>query len=100
MGGKKRSKFDRIYSESEHESSEEESTIEEQDSPQNVVGNETEQSNQNNSNSLRLTTAAKPPGSPGNLKDNKFLVTRSKRKYSKREIKTASNDGKKNFCSK
>ena len=78
MGGKRRearSKFDRIYTDSESESSDNENLI---DPPQNVMENE------NNSNS---TETVKMSEQGKGVPNEKFLVTRSKRKYNKPELK-------------
>ena len=71
MGGR-RNKFERIYSESEHESSDE-------DSPKKMDCSEV---NTNNSN---LKT---DKGKQESVQNDKFLITRSKRKYNKPELKT------------
>ena len=72
MGGRKRSKFERIYSESETDSTDEELNSDSPSKPQNVEVNE------NNSNSMNTSSSQNT---------EKFLVTRSKRKYNKPVVK-------------
>ena len=81
MGGKKRSKFDRIYSDNENSSSESDEDIlevgltdeeEKEFGNTEITDNQGKNSNSNSSNNKVVS--------------EKFLVTRSKRKYKKREI--------------
>ena len=83
MGGKGRTgrnKFDRIYSESEHESSDDEEVME---ISQKVNENE------NNNNSTENNNGS-VEGNQG-FQNEKFLVTRSKRRYDKPDIKINKN---------
>ena len=86
--GPKRNKFDRIYTDSEHESSEDDSITENPISLQkegNTGGEKkVDDLNGNNSNS---TSDIKSSGNDFVTNDNKFLVTRSKRRYDKPQVK-------------
>ena len=79
MGKKTRGKFERIHSEDEHgSSSEEESIIEDEAMDESISQNEINSSQNENNSSNR--------GQVKGNTDAKFLITRSKRQYSKREV--------------
>ena len=90
MGGKRRNKFERIFSESESEESMDEDSPK---SPQNEVHDKEDKEsskNSNNNNSETLTNSSPKKGNDYELSEkqgnSKFLVTRLKRKYTKPEI--------------
>ena len=87
MGPKRRNKFERIYSESEADSSDEESSPLNNKTSQNVSLSEEgklDNENVNNSNSVETESSSKGINHDGN---DKFLITRSKRKYDKPNIR-------------
>ena len=77
MGGK-RNKFERIYSESENDSNEEES-------PEKLENQNPMVNNGNNSNSSAISDSQ--GNHPQNYQNDKFLITRSKKKYDKPQLK-------------
>ena len=101
MGGKKRNRFERIYTDSESESTDEEEKISDTDDA-NLIK---DQINDNNSNSTVDEKKLKngSTSSQGknyfenadNTQNQKFLITRSKRKYSKPDIRFKINQSEK-----
>ena len=90
MGGKKRSKFDRIYTDSEAETSDDEDTqnLSKLAKTEEINTGEMNQAiNENNSNSTRDGQNVQIAGTISSTQNDKFLVTRSKRKYDKPVLK-------------
>ena len=105
MGGKKRNRFERIYTDSEEESSDEEMQRAESDDDISVKNRD----NVNNSNSTAVVGAESmdtqqqisqgkiPENQSKSFQNEKFLITRSKRKYSKPDIKFKTMNKQKTF---
>ena len=89
MGGKRRGKFERIYSESDSKSSEDETNTQITEISQNEKKiDEVENcKTSNNNNSTEIETNAGKSLVLPLVQNEKFLVTRPKRKYNKPELK-------------